>query len=507
MIDGYFEVKQIVNTLLRWWWLLILGTVIGGVIGFRVTQNQARVYEASATVMVGDFIQAPGISRDDIAAREAFAETYAELAQRQPVLDGTVKALGLNVTWQDLRNSVNISVVPNTQMIEISTEANTPEDAELIAGEIVRQLLLFNPDQQGGESTQLFLQGEIESLQSKIESGGDQLLALKKSINSSLPQEEVDTINLEIDSLEKSITEWEGTYSRLLGLLKPSISNNLTVVDEPHANPVPVFPRTSINLTISAALGLGLALGFVFLMGQFDDKVRSAEILERKTGLNHLGSINKIGGAKYDNKLIAAYQPMSETAESYRMIGRNIEFITKDQPIKSLLVTSLGKDEGKSITISNLGIAMAQNGFKTIIVDADLRNSVQHLIFNIPNEVGLTDLLTTPVIKVKEQLKDTEIENLQILPSGVMPQDTVGLLNPQKMKQILKDLTKIADIIILDVPSIITSEGATLSGLVDGVILVIDFARTTQASVEQSISKLNLVGVRLIGGILNRTLS
>src|SRR5687768_1132675 len=98
-MNNYFEPQQIITTLLRWWWVLVLGTLTTVGIGYGITQAQTPVYEATATVMVGGFIQAPQISRDDIVGRDAFTQAYAEMALRQPVLDGVVEALDLNITW------------------------------------------------------------------------------------------------------------------------------------------------------------------------------------------------------------------------------------------------------------------------------------------------------------------------------------------------------------------------------------------------------------------------
>ncbi len=504
-MDNYLELRQIISILMRRWWVLVLGSLVGAVIGYGISQSQPRVYEATATIMVGEFIQASEISRDDIAAREVFAQTYAELARRQPVLDGAVKALNLSVSWRQLKDRVQVKIL-DTHLIEITTQANNPREAQLIAGEIARQLILLSPDLENKDSTQLFLQQEIESLQVRIESGRKKLLVLQVETSRDIPADELDALRIEIATLERLITDWEDAYSRLLGLLKTNISqNSLTLIEEALADPEPIRPRLSLNILLSLGLGFVLALGIIFLIDQFDNKVRSAEMLERKLGLSHLGSISKMKGKNYGDILIAAQDPLSDISESYRMIRRNIEFITKGQKVKSLLVTSPGAGEGKSITVSNLGIIMARAGLKTIIVDANLRESVQHLIFDVPNGIGLADLLTTLDLKPREQLTATCIENLQLLTSGNLPHNPVELLHPKKMKQILSDLTKYSDVVILDVPSMANAESAELSSLVNGVILVIDVGRTTQSSVEQSIAKLHLAGNGLLGGILNRS--
>jgi capsular exopolysaccharide synthesis family protein len=148
---------------------------------------------------------------------------------------------------------------------------------------------------------------------------------------------------------------------------------------------------------------------------------------------------------------------------------------------------------------------MARAGLKTIIVDVDWINPVQHLHFSVSNNIGFMDLLTTSDLSAKEQLQTTTVPNLRILTAGSLPDNPVEALEPNRMKQILADLTKISNVVILDAPSTTITESAVLFGLVEGVILVIDSGRTTMGSVKQSMASLYLTGGKLLGGILNRS--
>jgi capsular exopolysaccharide synthesis family protein len=202
--------------------------------------------------------------------------------------------------------------------------------------------------------------------------------------------------------------------------------------------------------------------------------------------------------------LVAAQNPLFGKASYYRKILNKIGFIKKgDQPVKSLLVTSSRLREGKSITVSNLGIVLAQAGFRTIIVDVDWIKPVQHLLFNVSNETGLMNLLSTSDLITKEQLQVTGIPNLRILTAGSIPEDPVEILRPERMKKILSDLRRMSNVIILDAPSTSITESAVLFNLVEGVVLVIDPTRTTMTSVKQSMTSLYLTGGKLMGGILN----
>jgi capsular exopolysaccharide synthesis family protein len=505
-MDNYFDPKQILLTLLRWWWVLVLGTSTAVALGYGITQNQPRVYKATATLMVGGFIQAPQVSRDDIVGRDAFTQAYAEMALRQPVLGGVVEVLGLNISWTELKDMVGVSIIESTPLLEISVEANSPEAAKAITGEIAHQLILLSQTNSDEESTRLFVQQEIEHLQTRIETERERLAVLQAEMSSASSQRRA-KLELEIETLQRFITDWEDTYSRLLTLLDTSASqNSLTIIEEAHANPEPVSPHVTLNLLLSACIGFGLALGVVILFDRFDDRIRTGETLEQKLGLHHLGTINRIRGRNYDGKLITNKDASLSTAFFYRKILDNIGVGEKNgRPAKSLLVTSPRLREGKSVTVSNLGIMMAQAGLKTIIVDVDWIKPVQHELFNVSNNTGLMDLLTTPDLITKEHLQATHVPNLKILTTGNLPEDPIATLEPNRMKQILADLTKVSNVVILDAPSTTISESAVLFNLVKGVILVVDSGRTTMASLKESMASLYLTGGKVLGAILNRS--
>jgi capsular exopolysaccharide synthesis family protein len=507
-MDNYFEPRQIITTLFRWWWVLTLGTLIAVAAGYAISQMQTPVYKATATIMVGNFTQSSQISRDDLVARDAFTNGYAEMARRQPVLAGVVEKLDLKVSWKQLKGDVSVKIVESTSLIEISAEANSPQAAKAIAGEVANQLILLGQNQDENDSTRQFVQAELENLQVRIEQGREKLATLQAQVTTTISQDRLNLLKIEVDTLQRFITDWEDTHSRLLTLLdaKNVSQNSLTIIEEAQASSKPISPRLDINLLLSVCIGFGLALGVIFLLEQFDDRLKTSKALEQKLGLNHLGTISKMRGRNYDGKLIAAQNPLFGTALYYRKILKNLGFIENaNPPIKSLLVTSPRLREGKSVTVSNLGIVMAQAGYKTIIVDVDWKKPVQHQLFDVSNEVGLMDLLSTSDLVTKAQVQATGIRNLQVLTTGTLPKNPLETLQPKRMQRILSDLAEISDVVILDAPSTTIKESEVLFSLVDGVILVIDSNRTTMTSIKQSMTSLYLTGGRLLGGILNRS--
>ena len=508
-MDKYLEPRQIIITLLRWWWILVFVPIIAVIIGYSITQRQTPVYEATGTVMIGGLIHETQISRDDIAARDIYTQTYAEMALRQPVLDGVVQVLRLKITWHQLKDTVHVEIVENAPLIEIGAEASSPELAQAIVGEMANQLIWLSQNQDTNNSSREFVQQEIDNLQIRIEKGRESLASLEAQMTSGVTQERLNQLQTEIDTLQRFIADWEDTYSRLLTLLESNSSQrNLAIIEEARANPIPVSPRMSLNLLVSLCIGIVLALGTVFLIDLFDDRIRTSEEIQKQLGLNYLGTITRMKGRKYNGKLISSQNLLIGTGLYYKKILENIGFTGKGKhPIKSLLVTSPRLREGKSVTASNLSIMLARAGLKTILVDVDWKKPTQHQLFNMPNKLGLMDLLTNWDLITKEQLHPTVVPNLQVLTTGNLPKKPLDVLQPDRMKEILSDLAKVSDVVILDSPSTAIVESAVLFSLVDGVILVIDSGRTTMSSAKQSMISLNLTGGKLLGGILNRSSS
>ena len=148
-------------------------------------------------------------------------------------------------------------------------------------------------------------------------------------------------------------------------------------------------------------------------------------------------------------KLVVHTDPKSPVSEAYRTLRTNIQFLSLDNPIKTIIVTSAGPGEGKNTTVINLAIAMAQSGSKVLLIDGDLRKPALHRIFSIPNEPGLTYVLVSG-LSYKEGISSTYIEGLEILPVGIIPPNPSELLASDKMKQLLKEVGMDYDFVLMD---------------------------------------------------------
>lgn len=510
-MNDFVELRQIIASIIRRWWLLVLMTGLAAAAGYTVSQRQTPVYTATTTIMVGQFIQATELNKVDILANQTLIQTYADMARRQPVLQAVIDDLNLTpLSWQTLKKRVKVQPVEGTQLFQIKVEEDSPEVARIIADEVARQLILLSPttaeDQEKAEN-QKFARQRLKNLRTKIEARQEQLVALEAAMDTSLSVQQTEDLQERINALENLVSGWENSYSQLLTFLeRNNIFNSLTIIEPAQANPRPVRPQVEMNTIVAGAVGLVLALGLIFLLEFLDDTFKSTQELTKTLGVATLGVISRIKGRKDQNKLLAYQDAFAPPAEAYRMIRSNLQFITDDQPVKSIVVISPNSGEGKSFSVANLGVIMAQADLKTIIVDADLRQPAQHHLFQVSEQPGLTELLREPKLEVSKHLRKTKVENLQILTSGARSFKSTELLGSQRMQQLLNSLSELAEVVIIDSPPALAfADAAILSNRADGVVLIIEAGRTRRDEALQVIANLQKANANLLGVVLNRS--
>lgn len=507
-MNDFIELRQLIAVFLRRWWIMLLLAVVGAALGYGISQKLPPVYEATAVLNVGRSIQATNVDSRDIQTSEMLALTYAEMAHRQPVLQGAVDALGLDVNWQQLRNQVQVDPVSGTQLLEVTAEAGSPEEATLIADEIAHQLILLSPttlQNEGDDDTTQFVQERLTSLQKRIEEGQGRIAGLEEAMATAATAAEMRDLQDEINVVEGLITDWENSYAQLLTSVKEEQPvNYLSVAVGAQAKLAPVRPLIRVNTLLAGVVGLFLAVGLIFTLEYFDDSIKSTADLQKALQLTPLGTVGHMSGKNAQDRLLTAQGAMSPIAETYRMIRTNLQFMSLDRACKAIMVTSAAPVEGKSTTVANLGIVMAQAGLKTVIVDADLRRPKQHKIFQLPGNRGLTDLIRQPEFDVAHYLFPTQVQRLSVLASGPLPPNPAEILGLRQIEHLLAQLKEVADVIIIDSPpAAAVTDAAVLSNRVDGVVLVVRAGETRRALVKSAVANLQQAGATLLGAVLN----
>lgn len=202
--------------------------------------------------------------------------------------------------------------------------------------------------------------------------------------------------------------------------------------------------------------------------------------------------------------LITLADPRSPVSEAYRALCTNLTFASLDRPLGTLLITSAGAEEGKSTNVANLAVTLAERETRTIVVDCDLRHPVQHQIFGLSNERGLTSLFLDEAARADPPLQQVGVENLWVLPSGPPPLIPSQLLGSRRLREVVVLLRQRADMVLFDAPPLMAVPDASmLAPHVDGVLLVVSAGRTKREHLRRAQQRLDRVQAHLVGAIVN----
>ena len=202
-------------------------------------------------------------------------------------------------------------------------------------------------------------------------------------------------------------------------------------------------------------------------------------------------------------RLIRDISTFSPLMESFRTLRTNLYFAT-ETPLRSLVVTSSVPAEGKSTTTANLAMALALDGKRIIIVDADLRRPAQHKIFKLDSTPGLTDVLRDDCT-VKKALRPTTVANVRVLPAGNPPPNPAELLGSGNITRLLAELERHCDIVLLDTPpTLAVADGPIVASQAGGVLLVLAYGETKKVNAQQCVKILARCRAKIVGTALNR---
>jgi capsular exopolysaccharide synthesis family protein len=260
----------------------------------------------------------------------------------------------------------------------------------------------------------------------------------------------------------------------------------------------PGRPKVFFYMVLAAIIGLGLGTALAFFLEYLDTSVKSLEDVERFLGVPVLAVIPKNIG------ILMHQKGDSPDAEAYRILRTNIEFNRKNPDANTLTMISGGPGEGKSTTLFNLAYTCAKGGYSVLVVDADLRRPSQHRLFGVENNVGLSNYLTSNM-SFDEVVRTTGVENLSFIPSGELPRDAVGILNSQRMTDLIRNTKMRFDLVMFDSPPILgVSDGAVLASEVDLSIMVIEHRRFPRSMLQRVKQAVFNVGGNLMGVVLNK---
>lgn len=336
------------------------------------------------------------------------------------------------------------------------------------------------------------------------ESLKDQVAALKGS--SLAEQDQLVQYRLLEREADTNRTVYEGLLQRYkeLNAAAGISASNIAIIDTANPPIRPSSPNLLRNLLLALAAGIASAAAFVYLRTQLDDSVKVPEDVEGKLQMPLLGVIPLSQDIDLD---VALEDPKSAISEGYNSLRSALMYSTPAGLPRTMLITSSQPSEGKSTTSLAIARGMARLGRSVVLIDVDLRRPSLHRAIpslNGENELGVSSILTAQG-SVDEALRETGIEQLQIITSGPIPPSPTELLSSNRMTQFIEELTERFDLVLLDSPPVLgLADAPLMAALVDGVVIVIQSDRSRRGSLKASLRRIRSMRTNVLGGVLTK---
>jgi len=472
----------------RFPWLLAV-TVLGVAVGVAYVGIQKKEYSATAQMLVqpsGGSVSASGVQQ---AVSQTQVLNELQLITNAPVKDRVTKKLG---------HSPEISAVEvgQTDVINLTATAHSPVLAARVANIYATTFVAY----QRTNALNVLIEAE-QQLELQISAIDAQLKALEAQTSpSASTTSTISALVSQEAALKGQLSQFQITGSETPG--------GIEVVSPANAPTSPSSPKPLRDGAIALAAGLVLGLGAEFVAEYFDDKVYTKDEAERLSGgVPVLAIVPLIKDWKKPRRpfLITKVDPYSTATEAYRTLRTSLQFVARDAQLKTILVTSASGAEGKTSSVANLGVVLANAGERVIVVDCDLRRPRLAGFFGEDESVGFTSVLLG-----EEELKNAIRESpdtptLALLGTGPIPPNPADLLGSDKAAELFQLLAANYDVVLIDSPPVLpVADPLVIARYSDAVLMVVMVGLTTRAQVERASELLAQVDARPAGIVLNK---
>lgn len=463
-----------------------------------------------------------------------------------------IDRINKEASYRKLKN-LKVDSLPRT--LENRIIQDLERDYTIIKNEYEEKSIIYKPDypeiiklKAKLDSMREELKGEIKKAVDLAEAEYQSALKEESSLKNLLEKQKADVVRMnsnsilynslkiEVDNnrtLLNSLVERQSetlVSARLGGLNTSSIS----IIDKAKVPKDPVSPKKKLNLFLALLMGVFGGVGLCFFFEYLDNTVKGSEDVEKLVGLPSLGVIpflppegvkKKMRHVYYSRhgysygkenpgsenplpeikqiELVNHLHPRFSISEDYRTVRTSILLSHAENPPKTILFTSALPKEGKTATVVNMAVAFSQLEERVLIIDADLRQPRLHRIFEVRNLRGLSGYLTGNV-SLENAIQETSVENIWILPSGVIPPNPAELLNSKRMKEMIEEVNKRYDVILVDTtPVLAVIDAVIVSSLVDSTVFVIKAGELTHKPFLNAVEELRRVKAKIIGVLFN----
>jgi receptor protein-tyrosine kinase len=275
----------------------------------------------------------------------------------------------------------------------------------------------------------------------------------------------------------------------------------VTVTERATLPTAPSSPRTVRNGILGALVGLLVGAGIAIARARLDQSVKNVEDVADLVGVPVIGTVLRDGALEKQHVIVRS--ATSRTAEDYRQLRTNLQFLSVDEPPKVIMISSAVPSEGKTTVVVNLALALADAGRKVVVVEADLRRPKVTRYLGMVGGVGLTNVLVGTA-EIDEVIQSYGTGELKVIAAGPTPPNPGELLSSSHMFTLIDKLRGQYDFVLVDAPPLLpVADASGLAVAMDGVLLSVRYGSTTNDQLRQAATTLDRVGAKTLGVILN----
>ena len=436
------ELRHLVQTLRRRWKFAVSLFLLGIGIAAAVTSTIPPTYSSTARVYVSATSQGNIEAFQFSIYSSQRVTSYAALAYEPAVLQRVIDKVGLKETPAELAKRITTEAVPSTVIVKVVAVDASPSVARRIAAAEAEEITA--------------LVERLETPKNTSDKGDD-----------------------------------------------PVAPVNAKVAGEATYDAKPIAPNMPLNIAVGALLGLLVGVGGAALREMFDTSIKSPDDIAELTGSAVMTVVPFDSGVP-KHPLISDHLGHSDRFEAFRVLRTNLQFVDLDSRHQTLVVSSAVPDEGKTVTATNLAIALAQTGRSVLLLDCDFRNPGVAKLLRLENSVGLLSVLIGRG-RFEECVQRHE-SGVDFMGTGPRPPNPAEVLETQAMRDFLSFTREAYDVVVIDTPPLLpVADPAIVASMSDGVLLVTRYGRTSRVLVQQAIERLRTVDVRILGVVLNMT--
>lgn len=509
------EIRRYCRVLWSWSWLILAGALLAGSANYYLSSKAPPRYVASATLMVGQIIRQANPDQLEIGLADRLVLYYLELLRRQPVLDGVKQELKLDLPNDVLSNMLGARVVPSTAFIELNVTDTDPVRVVLLVNAFSQELIKQSPTapENTREQQRVFVQGQLDEFQSKIESAHKTLADLNQTLNSSTTSVEIAETNAKIKALQTQIDTWQANYIELLRTSNLSSPNSISILETSKQAQRVQTISPLLSASLAGGVGAFLAIICAFFLEYLDDRIKSGTDIENRLKLVVLGHVPSKKILKAKQKGTGSLLNLNrEAVEAYEIISTSIlfsEILSKGR--KSIILTAPSKLDYQADIALDLAISMINFSKSILLVDADTAHPRLHELLGLVNRAGFFEIFYGGnYTQLEEKVLETAIPNLYLIPAGLSASHTQQLTIWNHGTQRIYSLPHNSipgDFAIFNCDSILHDKTTRLlSSNITGTILLCELNRTRGQELKAAVDVVERLHGEVLGVVtLDRT--